>query len=251
MSVDGRIKRVRAAFGAVLTTVMAWSHRVWAQADAVNEEVAKDVSAEAAKVAVRDPLPPWRQVVEEIASLSILDTQPWRLGVALGALVLGFLMRTYLLNRLMKPLEAVAERTDTDIDDRILIETRRPLGWLINILGIYLAITILQLPKGLNAGMLLLVNTAGVVFVAWMLYNATDVISTVLDRFTETTDSEMDDHLVPLVRKILRIAIIIVTIITIIQQWGYDVTSLIAGLGLGGLAFALAPSRPWPTSSGR
>lgn len=195
---------------------------------------------EAAKNAAKNPLPPWRQVIEEVSALDVFNIEPWRLVVAMMALLLGFAMRAYLLARVLKPFEKIAGRTDTEIDDRIISETRRPLGWLINVLGVYLAVMILQLPPGLQAGVILILHTVGVVFVAWMLYNAVEVVSIALDRFTERTDSQMDDHLVPLVRKILRISIIIVTIITIIQQWGYDVTSLIAGLGLGGLAFALA-----------
>ena len=205
-----------------------------------NTSSATTPAKDAAKEAAKNPLPPWRQVIEEISALDVFHIEPWRLVAAAFALLLGFAMRTYLLSRVLKPFEKIAGRTDTEIDDRIISETRRPLGWLINILGIYLAVIILQLPPGLQAGVLLILHTVGVVFVAWMLYNAVEVVAIALDRFTERTDSEMDDHLVPLVRKILRIAIIIVTVITIIQQWGYDVTSLIAGLGLGGLAFALA-----------
>ena len=37
--------------------------------------------------------------------------------------------------------------------------------------------------------------------------------------------------------------IVVVAILMIVQLWGYDVTSLLAGLGLGGLAFALAAQK--------
>lgn len=194
----------------------------------------------ASAAGAKKPLAPWQQLVEEIAALSFLNIEAWRILLALLAMLMGFAVRAYLLDRLLKPFEAISARTATQLDDRIIQETRRPLGWLITMTGVYVAVMILQLPPGLQAGLLLVLHTIGVVFIAWMLYNAVEVVSLALDRFTKSTDSEMDDHLVPLVRKILRIAIIVVTVITIIQQWGYDVTSLIAGLGLGGLAFALA-----------
>jgi MscS family membrane protein len=50
----------------------------------------------------------------------------------------------------------------------------------------------------------------------------------------------MDDQLVPVVRRVLRFVLFVIVGIAIIQQWGYDVTSLLAGLGIGGLAVALA-----------
>ena len=231
-------KKWRRGFGAVCA--MVWV-QLWQLplAIAQDPEATEDV-AKAAETSVRDPLPPMRQLFEELAGWDFIHIDTWRIVLALVAILLGFFTRSYLLKRLLKPFEAIASRTDSELDDRIIKETRSPLGWLINTLGIYLAVMILQLPPGLQAGIILLLHTVGIVFIAWMLYNAVEVVSIVLDRFTEKTESDMDDHLVPLVRKILRVAIVAVTIITIIQQWGYDVTSLIAGLGLGGLAFALA-----------
>ncbi len=189
--------------------------------------------------AARDPLPDKNTLIEEISQLGA-HVELWRVSLAFLAVLAGFAIRTYLLRRLLTPFSVIASKTETELDDQIIKQTEKPLGWLINLLGFYLAVTILQPPKGLLAGIFLIIHTIGIVFVAWMLYNAIEVLSLALDRFTKSTASQMDDHLVPLVKKILRIAIIVVTLIMIIQQWGYDVTSLIAGLGLGGLAFALA-----------
>lgn len=177
---------------------------------------------------------------EQLQSLSILSIAGWRIGLALLLVVLGFFLRTYLLRRLLKPFALLATKTDTEVDDQLLKAVEAPMGWIVNMLGVYLAIMALKLPLGLERGALIVTKTISVVFVAWLLYNAVDVASLALDRFARATSSEMDDHLVPLVRKVLRIAIVLISLVMIIQQWGYDVTSLVAGLGLGGLAFALA-----------
>ena len=186
------------------------------------------------------PLPAWTQALDEVLTLDIWHIESWRVGCALGALLLGFFCRAYLLGRLLRPLEGLAARTKTQLDDVLIEHIQRPLGWLVIVLGAYLAVLVLQLPEGLAAGALLLLHTLGLMVVAWMLYNGVEVVSLGLDRFTQRTESQMDDHLVPLVRKIMRVSIVVVTVVMVIQQWGYDVTSLIAGLGLGGLAFALA-----------
>lgn len=177
---------------------------------------------------------------QELMSLRVLNLAGWRVALALLLIVLGFFLRTYLLRRLIKPFALLATKTDTDVDDQLLAAIEAPMGWIVNMLGIYLAVMVLKLPLGLERGALMVVKTISLLFVAWLLYNAVDVASLALDRFARATSSEMDDHLVPLVRKVLRIAIILVSLVMIIQQWGYDVTSLVAGLGLGGLAFALA-----------
>ena len=226
--------RSRAAF-VCASLIGLWSSSAMAQSNG-----AATGSTTSGASPINSPLPDWDQVLGEVSSLSFLELTWWRVAIALAAILIGFLLRTYLLEKLLRPLNAIADRTTSDLDDQLLRETRRPAGWLINILGFYVAVLVLRLPAGLSAGAILILNTVGVVFVAWMLYNGVEVLSLALDRFTRSTESQMDDHLVPLVRKIMRVAIIIVTLIMIIQQWGYDVTSLIAGLGIGGLAFALA-----------
>ena len=85
-----------------------------------NTSTATTPAADAAKEAAKNPLPPWRQVIEEISGLDIFHIEPWRLVSALFAVLLGFAMRTYLLSRVLKPFEKIAGRTDTDIDDRII-----------------------------------------------------------------------------------------------------------------------------------
>lgn len=50
----------------------------------------------------------------------------------------------------------------------------------------------------------------------------------------------MDDILAPFLSKVLRFIIIALSISVIAQEFNYDVNGLVAGLGLGGLAFALA-----------
>ncbi len=186
------------------------------------------------------PLPAWQQLLDELLTFRLMSIPVWRYVVALLVVLLGFFTRTTLLERLFRPLEAIANRTQSQVDDTMLNAARRPLGWIINVLALYLGLLILRLPEGLGAGMELLLRTSGTILVAWLLFNAVEAVMVVLDGFTRRTESELDDHLVPLVRKLMRVVIIIITVLMIIQQWGYDVTSLIAGLGLGGLAFALA-----------
>lgn len=55
------------------------------------------------------------------------------------------------------------------------------------------------------------------------------------------TESKLDDMIVPVVRKSLRLTIIVLGLVQIAQVLsGEEVTSIIAGLGIGGLAVALA-----------
>ena len=75
----------------------------------------------------------------------------------------------------------------------------------------------------------------------WLIYRLVDVVEYFLKRWTSRTDTLLDDQLVPLIRKSLRVFVVIVVVLFIadnVLQW--DIGALIAGLGIGGLALALA-----------
>jgi MscS family membrane protein len=80
-----------------------------------------------------------------------------------------------------------------------------------------------------------------IVSVAWAAYRMVDVVDKGLLKFTTRTSSKMDDMLAPLVRKSLRVTIVVLALIQIATSLSdKPVTSLLAGLGVGGLAVALA-----------
>ncbi len=64
--------------------------------------------------------------------------------------------------------------------------------------------------------------------------------SNALARLSKGTESRLDDQLIPLLRKTIKVAVVTVVAIMVIQNLGYSVTSLVASLGVGGLALALA-----------
>jgi MscS family membrane protein len=77
--------------------------------------------------------------------------------------------------------------------------------------------------------------------VASFLYCFADVIDHYLRRYADRTETRMDDMIVPVARKGIRAVVILIAGIHVYQSAsGQSVTTLIAGLGLGGLAFALA-----------
>ena len=88
-------------------------------------------------------------------------------------------------------------------------------------------------------------KTVSVIFlsvsIGYLLYWLVDVPSVWLAKMATKTESKLDDMLVPIVRKSLRATIIILVLVQIAQTLSdKPITSIIAGLGIGGLAIALA-----------
>ena len=79
-----------------------------------------------------------------------------------------------------------------------------------------------------------------VVSIVWAAYRLVDVFSERMMEKAEKTESKLDDQLVPLVRKSLKVFTVIAGILFILQNLDINVGSLLAGLGIGGVAVALA-----------
>lgn len=77
--------------------------------------------------------------------------------------------------------------------------------------------------------------------VGLFVYKIVDVLDFYLGMAAEKTENQIDDMLAPLVRKTLRVLIVIILGMYIMEQVsGKSLTTLLAGLGIGGLAMALA-----------
>ncbi len=101
-------------------------------------------------------------------------------------------------------------------------------------------VPLLQLPFRTNYYLLLIIKALLPLFMTIVFYKAADVVAYYLMRLAEKTESTLDDQLVPLVRRVMKIFVIVVGGLFALQNLNFDVTALIAGLSIGGLAFALA-----------
>ena len=166
-----------------------------------------------------------------------------QLGIAFLFLLGGFVGRRVLIVLLSRFVSQVTSRSRTDVDDLVVKAVERPVGWGIVAVGVYLAAETFQPPKyiteWLDKGLALCVS----VLLTWLMLRMVDVLSVVLRRWAQRTDSTLDDQLVPLVSKASKVAVGILAALFVLQNLGYSISGLIAGLGVGGLAVALAAQK--------
>lgn len=188
---------------------------------------------------VEEKLP---DVARGIFSISFLGIALWQYLLAFISILAGLVLRRlaiFVLKRYAQPAEGKPPR----LDERIVKAMVHPVGLAILILAILAAIKILFVAKQLEGLERFVTNflvSALIVDAAWLAFNLTDVLAGYLDRFAKRTETRLDEQLVPIVRKALKVFIVIIAALQVIDQMGGDVKGLLAGLGLGGLAFALA-----------
>ncbi len=116
----------------------------------------------------------------------------------------------------------------------------RPVGLLAAALFWWTAIFWLDLANRPLAILAVAARFAVVTATVWALYRFADIFSAILEARAEATPSKFDDLLAPLVRKSLKLFIVTFGLIFIADNLDVDISSLLAGVGIGGIAVALA-----------
>ncbi|VGO11656.1 Low conductance mechanosensitive channel YnaI [Pontiella desulfatans] len=117
----------------------------------------------------------------------------------------------------------------------------RPIPFLFLTIGLRYGLQTLSFSDGVEE---IIADCFGVLFtivVTFFVYSMVDVIDHAITHVTKKTKTTMDDMMAPMVRKSLRVVIVILALVQIAQILSdKPITSIIAGLGVGGLAVALA-----------
>ncbi|SMF34161.1 mechanosensitive ion channel family protein [Pseudobacteriovorax antillogorgiicola] len=163
----------------------------------------------------------------------------WQLIGIFVSLILGFLVKIIAEGALSLG-KRLATSSHSDWDDKMLHAVEGPAGYCAASGFWFMSLYILRLEGALLHGLSLFVQFVFSVSVIWIFYRLADVWSEYVAVVAKKTDLIFDDQLVPLLNRALRAFILIFGGLIAIQNLGVNVMSVIAGLGLGGLAFALA-----------
>ena len=185
-------------------------------------------------IRLRQQLPGW--LTERTV---ILQNWQWiglLLIIAVGVVVdrIAQFLARLAMRRWLARFPQVASRI-RDADRRL-----RPLGLMLMAVVWWIGILLLGLPEEVLLVLLVAVKLLASIAAVWTAWRLVDVVSALLAEKAATTDNRVDDVLVPMVSRTLKIFIAVGGVVFVADNLNIDVTGLLAGLGLGGLAFALA-----------
>lgn len=172
-----------------------------------------------------------------------LPDQPWVDPVISVAVVLIAMVVAAIAHFAVFPLfTRLTNHTPTELDDVLIRAVRMPINIGIIILGIYLSLTLtLELPGGVQHAIDLGARALGVLLFVILVGR---VVSRAMDwAITEQGKKEhhaVDTRLLLMLRRVLTGVIYALGALLVINTLGIPISPLIAGLGLGGVAVALA-----------
>ncbi|MHC4562143.1 MAG: mechanosensitive ion channel family protein [Planctomycetota bacterium] len=177
----------------------------------------------------------------DVLAIEILDNRLWQwlalLGVLLGSMIAGRIISYGLLGRANR----LRERPGWETLEILLRAIEKPAILLLVGIGLHLSRIFMTLDAEMKGHWTKATTVLVTVAFGWLVYRLVDAVEHYLRRWTSKTETPLDDQLVPLIRKSLRVLIVIMVGLFIVQNvCKQDIGALLAGLGLGGLAFALA-----------
>ncbi|MBM4282309.1 MAG: mechanosensitive ion channel family protein [Deltaproteobacteria bacterium] len=171
---------------------------------------------------------------------SFFGVQAWQ-GVALLAVFGLALLLRFLLGALVtRRLVVFAKSLSWELSFDELRAGSRPAGWLVACATIWVLVPALSLPARWTSRLLALDRVVAAFCIVWLSMRVVDLVATHLESQAKNSPSRMDDHVVPLTRRIVKLLLVLLGVVLALQSFGVDVGSLVAGLGIGGLAVALA-----------
>jgi len=183
------------------------------------------------------------ETLTELFKETFLGITLGRFAAAFFILLAALVLKKVFAHLFAKVIYPLAARTKSRYDDLFLAALQKPAEFLLVLAGLFVAVQALQLPTdpvNLRRFAYALLKVLVTFDVAWGLFNLVALLEVYLEKWVARTESVLDDHLLPFVRKSLRAFIIFIAVLMTIQNLGYSISGLLASLGIGGLAVALA-----------
>ncbi len=158
-------------------------------------------------------------------------------GILLGAIIVAKIIY-WVIGKYVK---RITEKTASKLDDLLIDKLEEPIVYAIGILGFYWGFQRLTFGAGVDGFFRHMFTFIFTLNITWLVVRTVDaLVEEYIVPLVEKSESDLDDQLMPLIRKLFKAILWSMGIIIGLNNAGFDVAALIAGLGIGGLALALA-----------
>ncbi len=184
----------------------------------------------------------WVKLFPYQSGKTFLKLHYWQ-WIGLAAIILIFL-GTYFISRQISYfiIKKIAERKISNpFDDVDLLRViANSFSLVLAFFGLKLILPTLLLSTKLSASLTKSVDLVAAVILIWYLYSLTDFIMRYAAQAAKKTPSQLDDQLIQVLRRFLKAGVVIFGIFYLLRILDVNVTTVIAGISIGGLAIALA-----------
>jgi MscS family membrane protein len=168
----------------------------------------------------------------------------WRFMVAVAIIMASIVLKRVFELFIMRWLNQMFAKTNHRQEAMIFAAISHPLNAVLLVLGIHLALQFLlsggDVPTDTAQSLTTTVYVAFGLLAVWAAYRLVGAFADILDTAAQQKGSSIDRRFVPFFTRCMRTLVLIVGALTILATMNVDVGSLVTGLGIGGIAMALA-----------
>jgi len=165
-------------------------------------------------------------------------------GIPLANLIFAFLVFLFILVLrhlftyiVIAFLQEFAKRSKTYYDDRIISALKAPIRFSFIIIALHFFFLLIFKETLFIKNIL---NTLMLYTLFWAILSIAEALREIIYKATAKFNDDLSKEMGGFILTLIKIIIAGIGLASILQVWGVNVTALIASLGLGGLAFALA-----------
>jgi MscS family membrane protein len=168
---------------------------------------------------------------------TFLDIPLANLFTAITVFLLFLLLRKLFTLIIIGTLQKISKATDTYYDDKVISALKEPIRFAFILFGAHLFFLLIFKETEFIKNIL---NTLIVYTLFWAIISVMESLRSVFHHATEKLNPDLSIEMGNFILKISKILVGTLGLGAMLQVWGINVTALVASLGLGGLAFALA-----------
>ncbi len=162
-------------------------------------------------------------------------------ALALGLVVVSAIIGRVVYWLISRGIKNVARRSKAKLDDMAVDMLEEPIVGLVVLIGLRIALSTLNMSEGAAAFMSGGFNLVITLLIGWLIVRLYETIHFhFLIPLVNRSESQLDDQIMSILLSGVRFIVAILAIVVGLNNAGYDVGTVLAGLGIGGLAFALA-----------
>jgi MscS family membrane protein len=165
------------------------------------------------------------------------------IGLAFGVALITLAIR-WLFLRVAGGLFPPEEAYRQSLGREIAVGIVRTMAWAILLSGLFVALGLVDWPSrpvNWQAAVWRCYSTLVIMFLAMLAFRLASVWLRIANQPSRGLGGGLvSDQIAPLLRDLLKVAMLIGALLLIVQVWGYNATALLAGVGIGGLAVAFA-----------
>ncbi|MCP3928340.1 MAG: mechanosensitive ion channel family protein [Bacteroidetes bacterium] len=181
-------------------------------------------------------------LLPKVGHSKVLGLALWQyFGLALLLVLIAFLQ--YTLSRILKPIVrwiGYSRLTPSKEATILFWKLARFISLFLIVRLLTVLVPPLQLPIAAAEFTSIVIKILSAILIVLILLRTLDVFILYAGKFTEKTESKLDEQLLPILMRTFQVIIVIGGIIPILRIFKVDFTTLIAGISIGGLALALA-----------